>query len=817
MEVMNEAAGTVYSVRNFGAAGDGDADDTRAIQSAIDACGLAGGGTVYVPSGIYFCAALELRSYVTLYLEANSRLLISPGPEGYPKPGPECYVRTLGSNCERIFLHGNRVERAALRGAGVIDGRLGSIDDADNSWEGITILFEQSADVLVEGIEIVKAPNWTLAFYGCRDVKALHLKILDSCKDGINPVCCQNVLIDGVYIRGTGDDPICIKNESPGYLYETRPDCGYLSENIIVANTVVEDTHGHPAVKIGTGTAGVFRNIIVHDCVFSGTGAAFCIQLVRPDMEETERVIENVRLSNLVVRNCDGLMDITELDVSRPIIRNLSMQNVTAQGMRRFSRILGTQEAPVGRVSLRDIFFDRTEAMDYLLEAAHVDGLSVEGLTVEGTAGSGPRRAILLLEDCRRVRAGGISGDGTLLALKGADTENVLFHDDGAGRLEPLDIAADVPNGVVLPRTARFQIESLEGPESVMPGESIEGTLRVRNEGETGFWWLAITVDGAALSWVRAWLRRDEVRTIPFSAGPLYLPGVYSVDAGGRTFRTEVLFSGADIRISPRIEVAGEGKRLEFKLRARNTGGAPGEKAQELRCSGEVLEEGTFRLDPGREGELVLKTDGGTGEGPWLLPGITKWDYRLAANTFSRYQAEGNRITITGGGRQYTSVGDFEKENLMEYAALYKRVRGDFTATVKLVSQEASGQYAFAGLIVCNDMSHARQAKGTALLTCSPKYGSMGLWRADCDGDGRTEAIEYGSMDPGDWIRIEKTGKQFQAFVGRDRENWTVWGVWQVDAAEEEQDVGLFVYANSVSNKTGRAEFEDLEIENKGN
>lgn len=43
----------VYSVKDYGAKGDGVADDTHAIQEAIDAAAGAGGGTVFIPAGEY--------------------------------------------------------------------------------------------------------------------------------------------------------------------------------------------------------------------------------------------------------------------------------------------------------------------------------------------------------------------------------------------------------------------------------------------------------------------------------------------------------------------------------------------------------------------------------------------------------------------------------------------------------------------------------------------------------------------------------------------------------------------------------------------
>jgi hypothetical protein len=54
-----------FSVRDFGAKGDGAADDTAAIQAAIDAAAerLA---TVFFPEGVYICSTLKLRPQVGL-------------------------------------------------------------------------------------------------------------------------------------------------------------------------------------------------------------------------------------------------------------------------------------------------------------------------------------------------------------------------------------------------------------------------------------------------------------------------------------------------------------------------------------------------------------------------------------------------------------------------------------------------------------------------------------------------------------------------------------------------------------------------------
>src|ERR1035438_2754958 len=45
-----------YSVRDYGAKGDGKTDDTGSFQKALDAAGQGGGGVVYAPRGNYFFA-----------------------------------------------------------------------------------------------------------------------------------------------------------------------------------------------------------------------------------------------------------------------------------------------------------------------------------------------------------------------------------------------------------------------------------------------------------------------------------------------------------------------------------------------------------------------------------------------------------------------------------------------------------------------------------------------------------------------------------------------------------------------------------------
>src|SRR5450759_2576802 len=72
-----------YNVRDFGAKGDGNTLDTAALQAAIDACNRDQGGTVLVPAGVFVIGTVEIKSNVTLRIEAQGKLLGSADGKQY--------------------------------------------------------------------------------------------------------------------------------------------------------------------------------------------------------------------------------------------------------------------------------------------------------------------------------------------------------------------------------------------------------------------------------------------------------------------------------------------------------------------------------------------------------------------------------------------------------------------------------------------------------------------------------------------------------------------------------------------------------------
>src|SRR5512134_3796799 len=69
------ATADVYNVQDSGAVGDGATLDSPVINTAIDACHAAGGGTVYFPPGTYLSGSIRLKSNITLDLHGDAIIL----------------------------------------------------------------------------------------------------------------------------------------------------------------------------------------------------------------------------------------------------------------------------------------------------------------------------------------------------------------------------------------------------------------------------------------------------------------------------------------------------------------------------------------------------------------------------------------------------------------------------------------------------------------------------------------------------------------------------------------------------------------------
>src|SRR5699024_1164347 len=124
------------------------------------------------------------------------------------------------------------------------------------------LLLEDVEDLTIRDVTLKDAAFWTLHMAGCRRVRIEGIRILSDDRgannDGIDPDCCQDVVIRDCIVR-PGDDAIVVKPTGP-MARRYGP-----SQNITISGCVLHSRDS--ALKIGTETHGVIRNIVLADCI----------------------------------------------------------------------------------------------------------------------------------------------------------------------------------------------------------------------------------------------------------------------------------------------------------------------------------------------------------------------------------------------------------------------------------------------------------------------------------------------------------------------------------------------------------------------
>ena len=98
---------SIFNVKDYGAVGDGTADDTAAVQAAIDAAEVVGGGTVYLSGGIYkLSAALTITDGIILAGAGKSPSSALPTDLNFTHNG-RCIIIDSGSDIviRDMYIH----------------------------------------------------------------------------------------------------------------------------------------------------------------------------------------------------------------------------------------------------------------------------------------------------------------------------------------------------------------------------------------------------------------------------------------------------------------------------------------------------------------------------------------------------------------------------------------------------------------------------------------------------------------------------------------------------------------------------------------
>jgi polygalacturonase len=339
--------GASFDVREYGAKGDGKSLDTPAINEAIKAAALGGGGTVVVPAGTYLCYSIRLKSKVVLELGMGATILAAdppaPGDTGYDlaeSNQPWENYQDFGHNhWHNSLIWGENLEHVAIQGPGLIWGKGLSRGEGEGpvaETPGVgnkAIALKNCHNVLLRDFSILHGGHFGILATGVSNLTIDNLKI-DTQRDGIDVDCCRNVRISHCTVNSPWDDAICLKSSfALGYACNTEmvtiSDCmvsgSYLEGAMLDASfkrfPSTSDVDRNGRIKFGTESNGGFKNITISNCVF------------------------------------DGCMGITILSVDGAQIEDVTISNVTTRGtvaspifLRLGSRMRGPAGIPVGSI-----------------------------------------------------------------------------------------------------------------------------------------------------------------------------------------------------------------------------------------------------------------------------------------------------------------------------------------------------------------------------------------------------------------------------------------------------------------------------------
>jgi hypothetical protein len=343
----------VLDLRDFGAQGNGVADDTRAVQTLLDASARRG-AVAFVPAGTYRCTrGLLLRSGVELRLDRRARLL----KDWAAPPGmTDAFLRNAD-----FAVKANRVR---ITGSGTIGGR-------DHSRTGV-VLALYGDDIEIENVRIdTYAGGQAVMFAGDRG--RIHgITVRNSAEEtgtgGIR-------VIGGTDFRGTdchvesGDDcfqfvPIGNPVAEPALYNQTIRGgrfvgCTGASSVSRFMVALLEFTGGEP------GTTDMDASVV--DCSFTDCHGSAADRGI---------VVKNTHSSGAVER-----VTFTDCTVDMSGADDASTQEIRVQ------------TDPTSRGAIRDVTFSRTDILNPVNSTLRVGGPNISGLAFDGCTFTAPSGA----------------------------------------------------------------------------------------------------------------------------------------------------------------------------------------------------------------------------------------------------------------------------------------------------------------------------------------------------------------------------------------------------------------------------------------
>ena len=366
--------------------------DTGRIQQAMDHC-AAGQAVELRAAGarrVFLSGPLELRSGVTLVVDADTVLAASTNPRVYDvTPGSCGFLGDHPDGC-RPLLSGTGIRHSGIMGAGSIDGRggdpilgghltwwelahEGKVLDRYQKVPGILVLSEVR-DFTLYDITLRDSPRYHVDVRDADGFTAWAVKIMTPGTarntDGIDPISSTNVTIAHCYIH-TGDDNVAVSSRA-----------GRAAAHISILHNHFYTGHG---MSIGSPTSGGVSHMLVRDLTIDGA-----LNGIRIKSDPSRGgLVQDVSYENVCLRNVTNPIVLTPHYTNYsgsllPQYRDISLRRVRVltPGYYIFS---GLDPQHLLDVSLDDVFAEGVDAPHLLaLDARITLGPSLGNLQPSG-------------------------------------------------------------------------------------------------------------------------------------------------------------------------------------------------------------------------------------------------------------------------------------------------------------------------------------------------------------------------------------------------------------------------------------------------
>jgi polygalacturonase len=336
-----QAQSNRFDITAFGAKPDSTTLCTQAIQDAINRCAGAGGGTVWVPAGVFLTGSIRLLTGVDLYLAPGATLLGSSSRSDYSKNRWYALVLADGQSNIRISgegtIRGNgyalskdvirRWKAGELEGERGWDEKLLEKNRPSEKNRPEIIDFQRCKKVVIQGVHLRDGACWIQTYEKCEDLLIDNIEVKSTSywnNDGIDLVDCHRVVVRNCLIN-TGDDGICLKSHDPAWRCEDiliqncriRSSASALKfgtaslggfHHIRVRGLTIWDTF-RSAIALESVDGGILDDVDIRDVTAKNTGNAIFIRLGQRNLKRPPGKVENIRIRNVWVEIPAGKPD----------------------------------------------------------------------------------------------------------------------------------------------------------------------------------------------------------------------------------------------------------------------------------------------------------------------------------------------------------------------------------------------------------------------------------------------------------------------------------------------------------------------------